>query len=305
MKRALLLSLVFALLANAATAQKFSLVPQIGIENSRTSLRYNNLPYFLPLRAQLSPHLAIRMDYQFKGGHGPFIGAATSPSVVSYNFSDPEIGNKVFTASRGDLRIRFEGGYRYSSKPIYFSKPTAAKKVNVVSEKIEVRRSCGGYTYTTHCARSAKTSVAQKNRGWFARIQPSIGAAYIPSVRPYVSTVTEGNQSNFKYQAGNWNLALISGVGFELGKNLQRKFSININYLKGLGNLQTQTINATSGTKTTTTNLKSRISSWNLTAGVPITFSKQKTIVKKPTEEKYQSSEGRCSQYRTRCGRMN
>jgi hypothetical protein len=76
----LLLFLVFGYVTHA----QLSIVPQIGMENTRTSVSYNDQNAFVPLGGQLSPQLALRMDYKFKQQHGPFLGVSTSRSVVFY-----------------------------------------------------------------------------------------------------------------------------------------------------------------------------------------------------------------------------
>jgi len=69
-------------IASAVSAQKLSLTPQVGFENSKTSVNYNNLRSFIPLNGNFNPQLSLRLDYKFKQGFGPYIGASTSRSVV-------------------------------------------------------------------------------------------------------------------------------------------------------------------------------------------------------------------------------
>src|SRR6476659_7570146 len=108
MRTATLITIVFVAMSYATTAQKLTLLPQAGIENSRTTVQYNGLASFLPAGEVLSPYLGVRMDYTFKQGHGLFAGIATSHSVVSFNFSDLETGMKAYHASPGDMKLRFE-----------------------------------------------------------------------------------------------------------------------------------------------------------------------------------------------------
>src|SRR6476660_1795847 len=111
MRTATLITIAFVAMSQATTAQKLTLLPQAGVENSRTTVQYNGLPSFLPTGDVLSPYLGVRMDYTSKQGHGAFVGIATSHSVVSYNFSDLETGIKEYNASPGNMKLRFEGGY--------------------------------------------------------------------------------------------------------------------------------------------------------------------------------------------------
>ncbi len=101
---------------------------------------------------------------------------------------------------------------------------------------------------------------------------------------------------------------MISGVGFEFGRNALRKFSVSINYVKGMGNLDTKSITTESGNKLTTTNLESEASSWNLRMGIPISLDKKKPVVKQQVIEKTYKEEKKCgqykSQYRPRCSKV-
>ena len=87
------LVLVLAAVVTAANSQStsrgFTLLPQAGLQNPITKIKYNNLRYFSPLN-QLQPQLGILASYKLKNGFGPFIGLSTSRSLVNYNFSDPE-----------------------------------------------------------------------------------------------------------------------------------------------------------------------------------------------------------------------
>ena len=177
MRSATVTSLLFVAFGYAASAQ-FTIQPQIGIENFRTSLNYNNLPSFSPLGGKLSPQASVRLDYKFKQGHGPFLGIATSNSVVSFNFSDPETGRNVYKASAADIQLRFEGGYQLTSKRIYFNKTGASSKPanksvskSTQSETNYTKHSCGEYSGRSHCCSHSSTTKskipASKNNGWW------------------------------------------------------------------------------------------------------------------------------------------
>src|SRR5215216_5823466 len=98
MRTAILLCL-FVVFRYAANAQ-FSLLPQLGFENSRSSLGFNKLNSVA--KNNRIPQGAIRLDYKFKKGHGPFVGVATSQSIVRFNFSDLETGMDAYKVSRGN-----------------------------------------------------------------------------------------------------------------------------------------------------------------------------------------------------------
>ncbi|HEY6976925.1 MAG TPA: hypothetical protein VH396_11600 [Chitinophagaceae bacterium] len=307
MRTATLTAIVFVAMSYATTAQKLTLLPQAGIENSRTTVQYNGLSSFLPAGEVLSPYLGVRIDYTFKQGHGLFAGIATSHSVVSYNFSDLETGMKVYNASPGDMKLRFEGGYQFSTKRIYFNKSgSASNSAKSQPQTSTVRKGCGG-SLKYYCGRSsdkAMNHTKTKNKGWYMSVQPSLGLALSPSSESVISSA-EGTQTNYSYKAGNWSTAVTAGTGIEFGKNKQRMFTIGINYLKGIGNLDTRTITATVGNKITTATLKSAVSSWNITAGIPITLTKSKTAFKqKAAAEKSNQFHWKCGQYRSGCNRM-
>ncbi|MDP9229357.1 MAG: Het-C domain-containing protein, partial [Bacteroidota bacterium] len=267
MRPAILTSL-FVVFGGIANGQ-LTILPQLGFENSRTTIKYNGLSSFSPLSARLSPQASVRLDYKFKQGHGPFLGLATSRSVVEYSFTDPETGMKNYIANRGDLQIRIEGGYLFSSKPIIFSNSHSSNKFSKTPEaKNTAGRSCGEYTVTkscggfsatsSHCgsksncsSRTPKTSEAKArtNRTWM-KIQPLLGIAFIPgNMDNGINAKSMGGQTSYAYNAGNWKTAIISGAGLEFGKNAQSKFMVSFNYLKGISNLDKQNITTVAGTK--------------------------------------------------------
>ncbi|MEP7106436.1 MAG: hypothetical protein ABI760_00610 [Ferruginibacter sp.] len=302
MKPAILICL-FVIIEYVANAQ-FTITPQLGFENSRTSIGYNELPYFTPTGANLSPQAGIRLDYKFRNLHGPFLGMNTSRSIVKFNFSDPQTGMSSYAASRGNTQIRLEGGYQVSSKPIYFKKPGSTNKTaGIHCQKNAIRKSCGNPLVRNSCGSKTNKDAAAKSpdKGSWVRIQPSLGIAYIPfnpATEIYIKS--KGTPTSYEYNAGNWKTALISGVGFEFGNNSGRTFVVSINYLKGMGNLTTQSINTVSGNKPGNTSLKSETSGWNLTMGIPISLGKKKPAVKQIVEKIYKE-EKKCSQYRMRC----
>lgn len=65
------ITLLFLMVSCAANAQ-FSLQPQIGLENYRTTIRSNEFTCFSPLGSPLAARLGVRMNYTSKSGHGGF-----------------------------------------------------------------------------------------------------------------------------------------------------------------------------------------------------------------------------------------
>jgi len=296
MRPAILICL-FGVSGYAANAQ-FSILPQLGLENSKTAVSVNKQDFVSPLGGTWSPQAAMRFDYTFKKGHGPFVGLATSRSIVKYDFSDLQTAMTAYTASRGKTQLRFEGGYQVSTKPIYFTKAATTSSVTSHCQKSEQHMGCNRSVAHSGCGnRTNKTMAAAKpkdTRTWM-RIQPSAGVAYVPGAPR--ADVYEAEPAVYRYNAGNWTTAFVTGVGFEFGKGTQRKYIISLNYLKGLGNLDTKNITTLVGNKPTTTSMKSTASSWNVRMGIPISFGKKQSVPKHQAVEKTYNVEKRCGQY--------
>ncbi|HUR09983.1 MAG TPA: hypothetical protein VM012_01360 [Flavitalea sp.] len=316
MRPALITSLVFIAWGHAATAQKLSLSPQIGIERNNTTLRYTDVASFSPLCQNLSPQASLRLDYRFRKGHGPYTEIGTTRPVVSVDFRTVEGATSNTSAETGPFRLKIEGGYQLSSKPFFFKK--SARKIDipkVVEMPSTVKKSCGGsssYGYRGHCSRKSGEELAAKsmkripekmtravNKGWSFRIQPSLGAAYVPALKNDV--VLKNGNSEFTYNAGNYDLAVVSRLGFEFAKNHDRMFTIAVQYLKGVGNLGSRSVSSMSGTKTHITQVQSAVSGWSLKAGIPLNLSHKKPD-KKIMEQKH-NTPSKCQQYKMHCGR--
>ena len=270
----LLLSL-FVVSGFAANAQ-FTLTPQFGVENPLTKMSYNGDGYFTPYNCQSSPRLALRADFRTKQGHGAFLGIATNRSGVEYNFSNPETGMMTYTTSAGDMQVRFEGGYQFNTKPIFFKKKAAAKSSAPAQISAPQKKTCGSYTYSSRCGQ--QKAVAQKpktDQRLFVRIQPSIGMAVVPGAKSGIVTDAKGGQPSYTYTAGGYTTALLTGAGFEFGAAKRRLFTLNVNYFKSLGD-QSSTMHTVVGGKEVVTTLNSQVSGWNATIGIPISLSKNK-----------------------------
>ncbi len=304
MRTAALTLLSFVAFTFAAKAQKFSLLPQVGFENSKTKILYNNHPSFSPSGIVFSPQAALQLNYKLKSGHGFYVGAASSRSVVSFSFTDPETGMTNYKNTTGDMQLRLEGGYRFSSKPFYFKKKPAATN-KPAENKVAEKKSCGSYSYKSYCLKNKttgnRTATADKakqslknNRSW-VKLQPSVGMGYIPGTLTDVITKVQNGQTAYEYRAGNLNTALMTGMAFEFGRNNARLFTVGFNYMKGIGNLNKQTVSTVVGTKTLTTQLDSKVSAWNMRIGVPFTLGAKKPAVKPQTQQKTKQG---CSQYK-------
>lgn len=280
MRKAALTSLVFVACGFATSAQ-LSITPKVGIEQSFTSVQYNNMGCISPMGSTVSPQVALRADYLFKKMHGPFVAIATNRSLIGYEFTNPETGNKEFTASRGDWQLRYEAGYQVSSKSIQVGKAKMPAKPSTegLSPCAAGRVMHNYYRAVEEAARKPMMNV---------RIQPYAGMAFIPNPQTTLSSALKSTGTVYQYNAGNWNSAFISGVNFAFSK-ADRKFVVGVQYLKGIGHMNTETLVTATDNKQVITHLASAASAWNFTIGMPLTLSKPqaakpvKTVVTQPT----------------------
>ena len=300
MRNAALTGLVFVACGFATTNAQLSVTPKVGIEQSFTSVQYNGMGSICPMGSEVSPQVGLRMDYLFNKVHGPFLGVGTNRSLITYQFTNPETGDKEFMASRGDWKLRFEAGYQVSSKPISLGKPA---KQSAEKATASVQSPCGARLL------QAKNAVAKKNVGMNLRIQPYAGMAFIPNTPAGLNSIYKNNETVYQYNAGNWNTAFIAGTQFAFAKGSDKKFVVGLQYLKGIGNMNTETISTALDNKQITTKLNSTASAWNLTVGMPLTFSKSKpaadkTIVEVPPPAPVKAPVKKsCSYYRSRCSK--
>lgn len=313
MRTAVLTGLV-VVFGYAATAQ-FSLLPQVGFENSKVNLQYDDLN-FSPLGVKFSPVVSLRADYKFKKGHGPYFSVSTSRTGVDYSFTNPETGSTSYVATYGGMQFRLEGGYQHSFKPLYFNnnrskKSTGAskakspsavktKQVTTSNQQYYVKKSCGGKLVVVKtnvntsnanvnkCGSKVKQSIAKKkvNNSLWMRFQPSLGMGFVPGTGSSLISKAQGGQTTYQYSAGDWSTAVFAGAGFEFGRKKQRLFTVSANYFRGIGNLDQQTLTTVSGTKTTVTHLESAASGWNVKIGIPFTLARKPAEKPKETKEK-------------------
>lgn len=332
--RTAILNIMLVVFGFVSHAQ-LSLQPMIGFQNSQTCIKVNDQKGFSPLHHVYSPQMSLRMDYLFKKGHGPFVGIHTSNTGVNFSFNDPANGINNYYASKADYRVAVAGGYSFITKPIFFNKSkantTKAKdKETVVQKHVMVKKSCGSYSreiksYSSrgHCGSKNKTSgqmitkpaekinrdVMQadkkKNSGWFMQVQPSAGIAFVPGISNGIEKTTVNGTDEYKYTAGDYNTALITGARFIFGKNNNQKFLVNLNYFKGLGNLSTESLIIEEGGKTTATHLRSSVSGWSLGVGVPIQLTKRKVQKAKITEQKMMYKKQCERYYRPGCSKKS
>ena len=134
MRNAIITGCVLIAISISAGAQ-FTLVPQIGLDQSRTNVTINKLTTFSPLNSQFSSMAMLRLEYKFKSGHGPFAGIATSRSAIAVNFTNPDQLVSGFTAYRKELKLRLDAGYQLKTNPIYLKKSSSTQKASAKSSK--------------------------------------------------------------------------------------------------------------------------------------------------------------------------
>ena len=299
MKPTAITGVLVLLIAISAKAQ-LSFLPQLGFERSKTFVDYNNVPSFSPMGSQGNFKANLRMDYRFKKGHGPYIGVGTVPGTVAFSFTDVANAANNFKAAQNSLQWKLEGGYQYSSKPITLKKAAAKKPaVKTSSYNSEVQRHCGSYCYSYRQRTTTTSSSAKRSSNLTLRLQPSVGIAYLPSIKDDL----EVNGSNYQYNAGNYKTAITSGMGFEFAKGKQRLFTLSLFYAKALDQSDKEKFSGVENGKTVTNVVSSsNTSSWGLMLGIPFSLSKNKKavapVVKKEPVREYQS---RCEYYRSRC----
>ena len=275
MRKAALTGLVFVACGFATNAQ-LSVTPRVGIEQAFNCVKYNNTSCINPISPNISPQAGLRVDYQFNKTHGPFVGIASNRSLVTYEFTNPETGDKEFTSSQGDWKVRLEAGYQVSSKPISLGKKAKPSTTTTTAATA---------TLSPCAARkmAALAAVPQKPV-MNLRIQPYAGMAFVPNPEQAITTATQSNETVYQYHAGNYTSAFITGVNLAFAKGSVNKYVIGIQYLKGIGNMNTETLNTTMENKLLTTTLSSSSAAWNINVGIPISFSKNKQPAAAPVK---------------------
>ena len=309
MRRALITGMVLLAWGHASNAQKLNLTPQIGFEKNNTTVSFNGHTAYSPICNEVSPQLGLRMNYEFKKGHGPYLAFGTTRHIISMNVDQPENITRDLDATRHAVKFRSEAGYQLSTKSINLSgksKSTASVK----SPAMQSQKVCGSYS-RYKCGNKPSESLsmqkkevashnyAKANKGWSMRIQPSAGAVFVPALREDVAL--SGEQTSFSYHAGNYDMGIVSRVGFEFAKNNAARFTVALQYLKGISNLNDRQVVTTSGTKSHTTNVGSSVSSWSLVAGIPINLYKKQQVQKKPVvmqKKEVKHYPSRCGQYK-------
>lgn len=290
MKPAAITAMLCLLMASTLQAQ-FSLLPQIGFDRAKTTLNQNDLYQFSPLGSKTNFKANIKADYRFKGGHGPYIGIGTAPSLIQIEFTDPSTAWKTAKATSGNLQWKLEAGYQYSFKSFAIGKGSKNKQPAVESPQAS-RKSCGTYQYKSSCG-SGKSSPAKAKQATTLSLQPSMGIAFIPSLHDNIAT---GN-NHYKYVADHSGLALIPAMGFEFGKGKNRIMTVSVQYAKSLGTQDKGMIQTDNNGKPAFNSFQSSTSAWSLSVGLPFSLKKARQVKPQQVQKKSCSQQ----QYRSRC----
>jgi hypothetical protein len=258
------------LLAGATSHAQLSFLPQVGFEQSRTTLNYNSLS---TSGANGNLRAALKMDYRLKGGHGPYVNLGTSAAPIKFWFDNTGQLVKGMQQAKDNLQFRMEAGYQYTSKAIRFGK--AKNKMNnpateSFTETTMQKQSCGSSSYKSHCASKRKVAKTPlRDNTLNMRLQPSVGLAYLPAAEESIKQTANG----VEYNATNWKTAVVPAMGFEFAKGQQRFLTLTVFYTKPLG-MQEESFTSATGNKAITTTLSPKASTWGMTVGVPFSFSK-------------------------------
>lgn len=300
--RTSILLVFYAMSGQIATAQ-LKLTPQVGVEDFKTSAKYNGLSSASGMCLNPAAQAALKLEYLFKKNHGPWMAAATSRSTMDYSFADPETGGSIFQSAAGNTQLRLEAGYQVKTKRLFF-KPRSANQ----SKASSYRGHCQDKIVESRCGSKATAlKKAAGPRGAWMRIAPSAGLAYIPGgPASAITSKTSGSQTTYAYNAGNWRTAVVGGIGFEFGKNNRDVMSVSLNHLRAFGNaLDAKRITTVEGNKTTNTSLQSTASAWSLRLGIPLSITRKKAVKEKIVEKIYIREVKKCGetkmQYKPRC----
>lgn len=278
----------------AASHAQLSLLPQIGFERSGTKLNYNSLS---ATECAAAFRANLRADYRFKSGHGPYVGIGTSPAQTNFRFDNAGSLIKGMQTEQNSLQFRLEGGYQYTSKPIQLKRNTATPRAepSPVTTETVTKKSCGSYAYKSSCGSKKRSPESRLvNNSLNMRLQPSIGLAYLPSAGDNIQQTANG----FAYTSG-WKTAIVPAMAFEFARGSQRFLTLSVFYTRPFGQQQ-QSFTDYSATKTTTTTLQPRTTTWGMAVGVPFSFAKSGAAKPKTAKTKKDSNKT----YYKRCIRI-
>lgn len=244
---AILIALLFPVFS---FSQRLTLTPQAGIQTAPTRVLLNNSPYAAPYRTSTA-YVGVRLAYQSKQGHGPYLNLALGTSGNTYQLSEHGmLFPNAFKQAMTDV-FRVEGGYQWNSKPLYFKR-----------------------IWDNNLSAEEFAKLAKK--GWFVRLQPFAGLALEQrngNTDDRMAFINNGTVSTY---SSNRNLVFSTGLNLEFGKNGKQAFTLGFNYIVGLRGGQTTIIDRTVNGVNYHTHLFNRSSGFNVTLGVPLTIWKKR-----------------------------
>ena len=278
--------LLFAMVTLSAKSQ-LTLLPQVGIDHSKTIIQSNDFSSFAPLGMKISPMFGARLGYIAKSGHGAYLGVSTSAGSLNYRFTDPLTAGTSYKVSGDELGLHLEAGYQFSTKPIALSKhgtnKTSYRNSGTQHHGCGGHTACGQHNGCSHhtgggehftCSQHRSINRTGKSSSTYMRIKPSVGLAFAPSEDNRIESETKNGLTSYEYKAG-WKTAITAGIAFDFGSQNQSKFVVSVNYLHGLGN-NTQTLNTVDNSKTTAHTFQSGTSGFSVSLGIPINLSTKK-----------------------------
>jgi len=237
MKRVLIISLSIAALQKAQ-AQRLVFLPEVGVQTFKTDARSSSPLQGYKSYSSLSPTIGGRLMYISKNGHGPYVG---------FHMGDLTISSYDNTTSRsvGVTLYRYEAGYQWLSKPVYFK-----------------------HLWDNGMNREEFENLSRK--GLAVQLQPSAGLVYTRGTAGSNTYSFSGTTYNdFGYRA---NIGLNAGLGLMLSNNGKPFLSLSFNYTKSFGDIYRSELHSGTNSAYQTT----KASGWNFGAGVPITILKKK-----------------------------
>ncbi len=240
MKKIFTTTLVLLIITSLSFSQKLTLLPEAGTEFSRFKTDYNDIPG-LYTSSSRSVYLGVRLNYQNKHGHGPYLGVGFSN--IGYNI----LYNGTLHSSSRDI-LRMEAGYHLVSKPLYF------KRI--------LDNGLSGEEFST-----------LKDKGWYIKFIPSVGIVYQQAGNSGTGLIGNGifiSTTNPVYRS---NIGLSFRSTFEFGKNDKPKFTLSIGYVKGFGTLDRLTVDESNLNKQA--NFSNYGSGFHVTLGIPINLWKK------------------------------
>ena len=219
-------------------AQRAVFIPQVGVQTFRSDVSSNSPLQGYKAYSPLSPTIGGRLMYISKKGHGPYIGFHVGDLTISSYDSTRRL-------STGKTLYRYEAGYQWLSKPIYFKR-----------------------IWENDVSREQFENLERK--GLAVQLQPSIGAVYTRGTAGTNSYSLSG--TNYAESAYRGNIGINTGLGMIFSNNGKSFLSLSVNYSKGFGDLYKSNLHSGNTAAYQTT----KASGWSFMMGVPITLFKKK-----------------------------